>query len=1475
MVVYCIVCNEELSRTNYTINKMEHQESDWIVDKIVTTTDNGLQHKECIFCELLMSEEILYAGSQGMEYTLMEDGTYAVSGRGSCTDSKVYIPRAYQGIPVTRIEYYAFAYQEGITEIVFGKNITSIVDYAFNSCSDLEAVHFTGTLADWCSITFDSQTANPGFSSKDVYINGELMSGDLIIPADVTHINDFALYGWGKLTSITLSEGIKTIGTQAFGNCSNLKSITFPDSVTKIGAYALSHCRSLENITFNGSKCQWTNITKSFGWNSATGDYVIFYTAGDHIAGDIVLENEIVPDCINDGSYDNVIYCTKCKTEISRETIQVEALDHTEVIDTAVAATCTTTGLTEGKHCSVCNVILVEQNLVSAIGHSYDDNYDDTCNACGFVRDADCPHTNTSTIVGREPTCTESGLTDGVKCDKCNEVLTEQTTIPATGHTEIIDAAVAPTCTETGLTEGKHCAVCDEILIAQTVVAAIGHTEVIDAAVDATCTTAGLTEGKHCSVCNTILVEQTIVSAIGHSYDDNYDDTCNTCGFVREADCPHANTSTIAGYEPTCTESGLTDGVKCDKCDEVLTEQTTIPAVGHTEVIDAAVAATCTTAGLTGGKHCSVCDEVLIAQTIISALGHTEVIDKAVSATCTTTGLTKGKHCSVCDKILVAQTVVAVLGHIKVIDAAVAATCTTTGLTEGSHCKACGETILAQEVIKALGHKYEIGVTAPTCTESGYTTYICSVCGDTYIDDVVEAHGHTIVTDTAVSPTCTTTGLTEGEHCSDCDEVLIAQTIVDALGHTEIIDAAIPPNCTTTGLTDGKHCSICDEVLVAQITIEALGHNFEEGSCTQCNISEAREYSEYRYRGKEYTTSTTELESPWVLSHTSTKTEHSGYDYVYLRCYYESGTGTPGGYTSGEADSWKLANYNNYCFHGSKVQVLKYLRKAGYYSGSAELYVTNSNSVDLTKYYFEGTYWQFRICTHKTSYTEYHYYQWGEWSEWSDIIVTPTEDREIETRTVYSIVYDANGGTTAPDIQVKIQDEDITLSAFLPEREGFSFQGWSTSVNGEVEFLPGEVYSDNNCVTLYAVWKSNTYTVSYDANGGENAPAEQSQNEGENIVLSLDIPVREEYSFKGWSTSADGDVEYCAGDIYSASNSVILYAVWELSQNENTTILASGTCGDNLTWTLYDDGSLYINGTGDMKNYAENNTSSSSRAPWYSYTSDIVQVLVGDDVTSIGNYAFWKCSNLTSISIGNMVETIGNGVFRDCTKLSNVIMSDTVQSIGQSAFAGCIALESIILPNGLEVVHRSVFSGCTNLTKIVIPNAVKCIDSTAFAGCSNLESVTIPDSVVIIGEYAFDECVNLKAVYITDLAKWCNIDFLNSISNPLFYAHELYVNGKLVSELVVPESVTNISEYAFYRCSSLTAVTITQNVESIGNSAFYGCSNIEKITFVVANGWHYGLDYTDEDGIAIDVSDPTNTAKYLTDTYKNYYWYHK
>lgn len=188
-----------------------------------------------------------------------------------------------------------------------------------------------------------------------------------------------------------------------------------------------------------------------------------------------------------------------------KEIASIDALGHTEIVDKGVEATCTTPGLSEGKHCSTCNAVTIKQQYVPALGHSE------------------------VILSAVAPTCTQEGKTEGKICNRCQATFVFQTQIPATGHSEVVDKAVAPTCTLTGVTEGKHCSVCNLVIVAQTTVDALGHTEVIDKAVAATCTTSGKTEGKHCSKCNLIILSQNNISATGHKYNSGIITKPATC----------------------------------------------------------------------------------------------------------------------------------------------------------------------------------------------------------------------------------------------------------------------------------------------------------------------------------------------------------------------------------------------------------------------------------------------------------------------------------------------------------------------------------------------------------------------------------------------------------------------------------------------------------------------------------------------------------------------------------------------------------------------------------------------------------------------------------------------------------------------------------------------------------------------------------------------------------------------------------
>ena len=149
-------------------------------------------------------------------------------------------------------------------------------------------------------------------------------------------------------------------------------------------------------------------------------------------------------------------------------------------------------------------------------------------------------------------------------------------------------------------------------------------------------------------------------------------------------------------------------------------------------------------------------------------------------------------------------------------------------------------------------------------------------------------------------------------------------------------------------------------------------------------------------------------------------------------------------------------------------------------------------------------------------------------------------------------------------------------------------------------------------------------------------------------------------------------------------------------------------------------------------------------------------------------------------------------------------------------------------------IGKNAFYYCRSLTSVTIPESVTSIGDSAFYYCDSLTSITIPDSVTSIGDYAFYECHSLRSVYITDIAAWCNISFGDYYSNTLRYGANLYLNNELVTDLIIPDIVTSIGDYAFSYCRSLTSVTIPDSVTSIGDYAFYTCESLTSVA--IGNG---------------------------------------
>ena len=213
-------------------------------------------------------------------------------------------------------------------------------------------------------------------------------------------------------------------------------------------------------------------------------------------------------------------------------------------------------------------------------------------------------------------------------------------------------------------------------------------------------------------------------------------------------------------------------------------------------------------------------------------------------------------------------------------------------------------------------------------------------------------------------------------------------------------------------------------------------------------------------------------------------------------------------------------------------------------------------------------------------------------------------------------------------------------------------------------------------------------------------------------------------------------------------------------------------------------------------------------------------------ITSIGDAAFYNCSALARIDFPESLASIGENAFYGCSSLTTLEISNNVTAIGYGAFSGCSALEVVKIDC---TTVEGWFENNASIKELVIGENVAHIAGKAFSNCGRIVRVTIGKNVSQIGDKAFSSCHSLEGVYITDLSAWCNISFGGYSANPLSYAGHLYLNGKLVTDLVIPDGVTEIKDYAFYDCGSLRSVTVPGTVVCIGTSAFRSCEYLATV----------------------------------------------
>jgi len=933
-----------------------------------------------------------------------------------------------------------------------------------------------------------------------------------------------------------------------------------------------------------------------------------------------------------------------------------------------------------------------------------------------------------------------------------------------------------------------------------------------------------------------------------------------------------------AAVEPTCTQSGRTEGLWCAECGEIFVAQELIPALGHTTVTDEAVEPTCTSTGLTEGSHCETCGEVFVEQEVLEALGHTEATIPGFEPTCTEPGVKDYIFCETCGEEFQTADEIPALGHTDEISKeAIAPTCTEEASTEEHACAVCGEVLVPAQTLAPQGHsEYEsVGAVAPDCVHAGHTAeIICGVCGVVLTpSEEIPALGHTEEVLEAVAPTCTETGLTEGSRCTICGETIIAQEVVDALGHTVVTDAAVAPTDRETGLTEGSHCGVCGEVLTAQEVVIPANFNWDGDVITGYNRenpvvvipADAVGLSDTAFKNNTFITSVTMGDNILSLG-TQTFMGCTGLTDVYLPDH--------------------LSNIGAQTFYGVNARV-------HCSAESATAVALSYRGVPFTTE--DGWTLRYRVTslTGTPSATWIVKYAGGE----TDVVVPQTVNGKPVTQIGARAFADCAElqSVTLPDGITSVEAGAVAETTVVYCCPGTASAAALTAAGISYTEFTYYTYTDNGdgtcTITGYTGNETNVVVPSVINGLRVTSLGYESIAKKENM-LTLTIP--------------EGVTSLASFSCYGNPQ------LKEIKLPSTATELGYCTFADCKSLTTI--------------NLPEKLTC--IPVSLFSGCSSMTHLQLPESLTEISTEAFRNCVNLTRVYMPDNVSTIASDSFYACDRLTvevaeNSLSYSTCKKAGvlcvRRGEAECeftfthyagegLAVASyegesseITIPRLLNdtmawtvtVIADGAFQNNTNLTSVTMTDGLCKIGSNAFGGCTSLTSVVLPESILDISDSAFADCPNLVATVVegTNAHSYCvSFDIPYLLTPTLRYEYvdngdgtatitgftgnEMYVDlpeeiagltvtgigerafaDSAVSQLIwkvymhdaitsigkeafqglriesidIPNSVTSIGDRAFSGCTRLDNVTIPESVTSIGGAAFAECTSLTTL----------------------------------------------
>ena len=1376
--------------------------------RTLTVTQDTVFTAQFELARCLIASGTCGADGDNLTWTLSCDSLLTISGSGAMEDysstgapwygdyrSKIKTLVIDDG--VTSIGDYAFEGCSGLTSVTIGNSISDIGMDAFYDCNGLTAVYYTGDIAQWCGISFVSYYSNPLAYAHKLYINNELLTS-LVIPEIITEIKDYAFnnascltsvtipysvtsigstafYGCSGLTSVSIPNSVTSIGGSAFKNCSGLTSVTIGSGVTNIGADAFYGCSGLSSVYYKGDVAGWFEIT----FDSGTANPLYFSVTANplYFAHNLYVNNELVTDLVIPQNVTTIKNCAfynaTCLTSItipnSVTSIGEWAFRNCSELTSVNfnATNCTTMGSSDRSVFSGCASLSTLN-----IGENVTNIPNNAFQNCNGLTSVTIP--NSVTSIGNSAFFGCSGLTT-VNFNATN-------------------------CTSMGLSVWSGCSSLSTLNIGENV------------------TNIPKYAFQNCNGLTSVTIPNSVTS-IGS-------DAFNGCTGLTTVTIGNSVTSIGGGAFYSC--SGLTTvNFNATNCTSMYSVWSGCSSLSTLNI---------------GENVINIPDYAFYGCSLLTSL----IIPNSV----TNIGIYAFSFCVGLTSVTIPNSVTSIGDHAFRYCSGLttvnfnATNCTTMGISSvWSGCSSLSTLNIGENVTNIPAYAFSgcNGLTGALTIPNSVTSigdrafYNCS--GLTTVN--FNATNCTTMGSSVWSGCSSLSTLNIGENvtnipanafsgCSGLSGTLTVPNSVASIGNSAFYNCSgltsvtIPNSVTSIGNYAFQNCSGLTTITIPD-SVASIGSYAFSG----CSGLEDVRYNARNAQGGTSSSFPSNLHLIYLGDSVESIGNYMFYECTFLDSIVSAAVNPP----AMNARTFYFVNIPN-------VPVIVPCRCVAAYEGAD--YWNNFNTVrqafgciqeytitvvsanpDFGSVSGSGTYEQgTEVAISATPATHYHFVQWNDGNTDNPRTITVTADATyiaefaIDQHTI--TLLSANGsmgsvnesGTYDYGTEVEISATASEHHRFISWNDGNTENPRTVTVTGDAMYIATFAIDQFTITVLTSNYAMGTVT-----GGG-------TYNYGTERQISA-IPT-EQYQFIQWNdgnTDNPRSITVTENATYTAQFDVQHTIRYNATAEATGAWVENNTNTNRNTWdSNTGDGVLYLNsGVTTI-----GGSSSTNSSPFNNNTNLVSVDLDNSGLRSIDRFAFNNCSSLTSITIGKNITSVDAYSFDNCNGLSAVYYTGGVADWCEISFSNPA--------NPLNYAHN-LYINNNLVTDLVIPNTVTEIKQYAFQGATCLTTITIPSSVTSIGSSAFHGCNGLTAVYYTgDIAQWCGISFSYWSSTPLAYAHKLYINNELVTNLVIPETITEIKDYAFYSCNSLTSVTIPNSVTSIGRSAFYNCTSLSPIT---------------------------------------------